>query len=347
MTIRKQVNRFWKVFLNEKKNLEKALLKQDHEEVKEIKKILDMYFEELCNCSLEIDEEDEIFEITFLPEQEKNAQLICTLLKDMAPMEVRANWVIHAALPPLSNKALNTLLRIKNQEYSADNFIVYYDIDTNNHCLNVEIYCDAFNEMEPNKAMEIAVYMLQLNIGEVALEAYINHIDILDARKSGNSSLLSHFYEMLLDIIEEQHWSEYKDAVSIYRAYKLDEAKTKDEVRKDMKMILTVHPLLIGEVLNEEYFTYHQFFDFGGEFGYVYYEHANHEAADAYVRQQLEKKLNELLYPLGVARSIGGAIGTKYAYIDLAIFDKEAFMKVLPKINNKLSVKLNYHSFEE
>lgn len=346
MSIKKQVKRFWKIFETERKNLEKALLEHNHEEVSEIKKILATYFEELCNCELDIEEEDGIFEITFLPEQEKNAQIICALLKQLAPDVVKTNWVIHSSLPPLSQKALNTVLRLNNQDYGADDFSVYYEIDTNNHCLDVEVYCDAFQAMEPNKAMEIAVYMIQLYIGEVALEAYINHIEVIDAKKSGNASLLSHFYEMLLDIIVEQKWSEYKDATSIYRAYKLEEEKIMEDVRKDMKMIFTIHPLMIGETLEGESFIANQFFDLGGEYGYLYYEHANSEVNDALVRQKLEQKLNELLYPIGVARSIGGAIGTKYAYIDLAIFDKQDFLKVLPKINEKLSIKLNYAPFE-
>lgn len=346
MSIKKQVKRFWKIFETERKNLEKALLEHNHEEVSEIKKILATYFEELCNCELDIEEEDGIFEITFLPEQEKNAQIICALLKQLAPDVVKTNWVIHSSLPPLSQKALNTVLRLNNQDYGADDFSVYYEIDTNNHCLDVEVYCDAFQAMEPNKAMEIAVYMIQLYIGEVALEAYINHIEVIDAKKSGNASLLSHFYEMLLDIIAEQKWSEYKDATSIYRAYKLEEEKIMEDVRKDMKMIFTIHPLMIGETLEGESFIANQFFDLGGEYGYLYYEHANSEVNDALVRQKLEQKLNELLYPIGVARSIGGAIGTKYAYIDLAIFDKQDFLKVLPKINEKLSIKLSYAPFE-
>lgn len=346
MSIKKQVKRFWGIFETERKNLEKALLEHNHEEVSEIKKILSTYFEELCNCELDIEEEDGIFEITFLPEQEKNAQIICALLKELAPEIVKTNWVVHSSLPPLSQKALNTVLRLNNQDYSADDFTIYYELDTNNHCLDIEVYCDAFQAMEPNKAMEIAVYMIQLYIGEVALEAYINHIEVIDAKKGGNASLLSHFYEMLLDIISEQKWSEYKDATSIYRAYKLEEEKISEEVRKDMKMIFTIHPLMIGETLEGESFIANQFFDLGGEFGYLYYEHARSEVNDALVRQKLEQKLNELLYPIGIARSIGGAIGTKYAYIDLAIFDKEDFLKVLPKINEKLSIKLSYAPFE-
>lgn len=346
MSIKKQIKRFWKIFVSEQKNLEKALLEKNTEEVEEIKKILSTYFEEFTNCSLEIEEEDGIFELTFLPEQEKNIQIITELLKKMAPKEVSKNWIIHSCLPPMSLKALNTVLRIKNQDYTAEDFIVYYDIDVKNHCLNVEIYCDAFSLMEPNKALEVGTYMLQLHIGETAFEGYINHIEVIDHKKEeGNRSNLAYFYEMLLDLVSEQKWVDYKEPTEVYRAFKLEEEKISDEVRKDMKMIFTIHPLMIAETLAGESFIASQFFDLGGEYGFLYYPHANSEVNDALIRQKLEKRLNELLFPMGIARSIGGAIGTKYAYIDLAIFDKEEFLKVLPLINAKLSIHLQYQEF--
>ena len=349
MTIRKQVKRFWKVFMEEKKNLEKALLEYDQEEVKEISKILSTYFEELCNCELEICEEDGIFELTFLPEMEKNAQIICALLKSMAPKENMENWVIHACLPPLSQRALNTILKIENDAYSSDDFIVYYDIDRTSRCMNLEIYCDAFKRMRAEKARDVAYYMLELFVGETAMEGYINHVEVLDVKKDMEHDcqvLLSDLFEVLMDTVEEEKWISYKDPTSIYRVYQVNENKLSEDVRKDMKVIFTMHSHLINEVLNDEYYICNQFFDFGGEYGYVYYEHENSEVNDSIVRQTLEKKLNELLYPLGIARSIGGAIGTKYAYIDLALFDKEAFIKALEKINAKLTIKLKYASFE-
>lgn len=348
MSIRKQAMRFWKIFLEEKRNLETALLNHNEQEIQEIKKILGTYFEELCNCELEVEEEDGVFELLLFPEQEKNAQIICSLLKQIAPPEVKQNWVIHACLPPLSKKALSTIVRIKEQDYGSDQFVVYYEIDDEGHFVDVKLYCDAFAHLDPNKATEIGLYMLQLNIGEIALEGYINVINVVDEKPTQEKACsLSSFFEVLLDIIEEKEWTMYEDVTSIYRAYHLSEEKIEETLRKDMKMIVTMHPLLMNEYLNDEYFIYHQFFDLGGEYGYLYYENEVKSAGDAYVRQTLEKNIHELLYPLGIARTIGGAIGTKYAYIDLAIFDKEAFLKALPKINNKLDVKLAYKSYEE
>lgn len=347
MSIKQQVKRFWKVFLEEKKNLEVALHHGQDAEVKEIVSILNTYFEEMSNASLEVGMDDDFYELTFLSGQDKNVQLVSALLKEMTPAVVKENWIINAYLPALSEKALHTVLKIQDKEYHPEDFIVYYTINEASKTFNIELYCDAFTVLDANKASEIAIYMMQLFVGECDLEAYIGDIQPCDVRKSGNAATLSDFYEVMNDIISEKDWPEYHDPTSIYRVYKLQESKAVSEVRKDMKMIFTVHPILISEVLNEEYVTYHQFYDIEGEFGYLYYKNSHGDQHDALYRQKLEKKLNELLFPHGIAKSIGGAIGSMYSYIDVAIYDKDEFLKALDKINDKLSIKLSYQSFEE
>ena len=347
MSIREQVKRFWRIFMEEKVNLEKALSQQKEQEINEIVKILNTYFEECSNSSLEVAISDDFYELTFHSGQDKNVQLVNALLKAFVPEEVNEKWIINAYLPPLSDKALNTVLRIKEQDYYPEDFSVYYDIDEANKSFHVSLYCGAFQYLEVNKANEIAVYMLQLFIGECALEAYIGTIDVITNERSGNVVVLPQFYELMIDIMEEKEWTNYHDPTTIYRVYSLKDEIDNKEVRRDMKMIFTVHPILISETLEGQLVSYHQFFDYGGEFGFLFYKNNTGNEADAIYRQQLEKKLNDLLFPAGIAKSIGGAIGTIYSYIDVAIYDKEAFIKALKKINEKLSIELSYQSFEE
>ena len=47
------------------------------------------------------------------------------------------------------------------------------------------------------------------------------------------------------------------------------------------------------------------------------------------------KEINDLLYPMSIARTMGGAIGMYYSYIDLAVFDRDGFAIALEKINEK------------
>ena len=56
-----------------------------------------------------------------------------------------------------------------------------------------------------------------------------------------------------------------------------------------------------------------EFKDCGGEYGYFYYEKLYEDEKEALVRQQLEKEINELLYEMSIARTMGGAVGIYYS----------------------------------
>ena len=76
--------------------------------------------------------------------------------------------------------------------------------------------------------------------------------------------------------------------------------------------------------------------------GYIY-----DDEKEALLRQQLEKQMNELLYDMSIARTMGGAVGVHYSYIDVAVFDVDGFDIVLEKIQEKMSFKLYYRSYLE
>ncbi len=50
---------------------------------------------------------------------------------------------------------------------------------------------------------------------------------------------------------------------------------------------------------------------------------------------------------MSIARTMGGAIGIYYSYIDVAIFDIDGFKIALEKLNEKLKFKIYYHPFLE
>ncbi len=347
MTIREQVKRFWQIFMGEQDNLEHALSHDHRDEISEIVKILSTYFEELCNCNLEVSIDDAFYEITFNSDGDKNAQYVCALMKKMAPESVRAKWIINAFIPPLSQKALNTILKVKDQEYTCDDFTIFYEVDKINRLINADVYCDAFTQLEPNKALEISMYLIKMFIGETEFEARMNTINAVDTLSDFEDQCpLTKFYEAIETIVETNKWVQYQDPTQIYMVYQLSESEPSQEVRKDMHMVMCGNPHMIAETLNDEYYIAESFYDWGGEFGYLYYEHEKTPAASIN-RQKLEKALNEILYDhSNIARSIGGAIGSKYAYIDLAIFDKPLFNKALEKIIAKTGIAFKYVTFE-
>ena len=349
MNSKHRVQSFWSYFLTIQEPLEAALRAQDQHEYKHLLNDINEHLKSVCGCKLEVElSETGFFEMTFATGGDKTAQLCSALLKKDAPKELSENWIINAFRPPLSERALNSYLQIQDKTVRGADFKVYYTIDDESKTVELKVYCEALLSLSDTQRENIVAYMLELFIGELELEARISRVEILEEESDEeNVCLLPNLYEDLCDIIVDQEWMEYHDPLSIYMAYKLDEKPVSETLRRDMKLIVTTNPQLQEGVLNKEYATCKDFADKGGEYGYLYYEKLYEDEKEALVRQQLEKEINDLLYPMSIARTMGGAIGIYYSYIDVAVFDRDGFGIALEKINEKMKFKIYYHSFLE
>ena len=66
--------------------------------------------------------------------------------------------------------------------------------------------------------------------------------------------------------------------------------------------------------------TCKDFADKGGEYGYLYYEKLYEDEKEALVRSSWKKRSMIYCIPMSIARTMGGAIGIYYSYIDLGGF---------------------------
>ena len=335
MNSKHRVHNFWSYFLTIQQPLETALREQDRHEYEHLLNDINEQLKTVCGCKLEVEmSETGFFEMTFATGGDKTAQLCSALLKKDAPQQLSENWIINAFRPPLSERALNSYLQLNGQTVRGADFKVYYTIEEESKTVELKVYCAALQGLEETNKESIVAYMLELFIGELEFEARISRVEILDAEiDEENVCLLAKIYTLSLH-----------DALPIY---KLDEKPVSETLRRDMKLIVTTNPQLQEEVLNKEYATCKDFADKGGEYGYLYYEKLYEDEKEALVRQQLEKEINDLLYPMSIARTMGGAIGMYYSYIDLAVFDRDGFAIALEKINEKMKFKIYYHSFLE
>lgn len=348
MYIKHRVQNFWKYFILNREELEHALRENDHHEITHLLQDLNEHLKTICACGMEVEMSDTgFYEMTFTPQGNKNAQFATALLKKDAPQALSEDWIINAVRPPLSERAIHTILRIKDKEVTGADFHVYYTINEISKTLDIKVYCEALKDVEEKRRESMVAFMLELFIGELEFEARISSIEIIDTpdEEAENFCLLPNLYEDIYDIIIDQDWMEYHDPLSIYMAYKLDEKPVSETLRKDMKLIVTTNPQLQEELLSDSYEMCKEFKDCGGEYGYFYYEKLYEDEKEALVRQQLEKEINELLYEMSIARTMGGAVGIYYSYIDVAVFDKDAFAIALAKINEKMNFKVYYQPF--
>ena len=348
MYLKHRVKNFWTYFMDNKIALEEALRHADQHEVSHYVQDLNEKLKTISACGMEVEmSETGFFELTFTSQGNKNSQFASALLKKDAPAELHEDWIINAVRPPLSERALYTVLRVKDKEIKGSDFHIYYTINETSKSIDLKVYCEALSLLDESRKENLVAYMLELFLGELEFEARVSSVEILDEpdQDAENFCLLPNLYEDLCDIIVDQDWVEYHDPLSIYMAYKLDEKPVSETLRKDMKLIVTTNPQLQEEVLTNTFDMCKEFNDCGGEYGYLYYEKLYNDEKEALVRQQLEKEINDLLYDMSIARTMGGAVGIYYSYIDVAIFDLDAFKIALEKINEKMTFKIYYQPF--
>lgn len=348
MSLKNSVILFWKEFLLRKDDIETSLYNRDVIAIGEYREQLQDMLSPFCNCILDLEYHDDFYEVTFDGGADKNTQYICELLKKLTPDSLIESWIINAYRQPLGERTNFMLLKVDGHIYYGKDFKVFFVVDKNRKCVDVKLYQSIFMDFDEQRAIDFAYYALRLFIGEVELESHIGDVKtIFEEEGEEEFCLLSDFYEVLCDIIISEEWVEYPDPTHIYSVYKVDEEPS-DKLRKDMTFITTTNTQLQEELLNQEYTSCKQMRNIGGEYGYLYYEPTQKKEDIALVRQQLEKELNHLLYDtLIVARTIGGALGTRYVYIDLCIYDKEIFFMALEKIQEKLPFMIYYKSFKE
>lgn len=348
MNLKDRVKHFWNEFMLQKDDLMIAIDENDQNEISRIVEYFNSLLKNITTYKMEVEKsETGFYEISFVTQGNKNAQFATTLLKKDAPKQLSEDFLIHAFHPPVSDNTMMKGFKIDDEIIYGSDLIVYYTILEECKMLDLRIYSEklkAFNEEQQNA---IAFSFVELFIGELELEARINSIEVIDEEDHDceNFAYLPNFFEDLCDIIYSNDWVEYHEPLSIYQVFKLNEDLKNDTLRNDMVLIMTTNPQLQIEVLNNVETMCHNFKAIGGEYGYLYYEKTYQDEKEALLRQQLEKQIDELFFDMSIAKTMGGALGKVYTYIDVAIYDKDLFMISLAKLNEKLPFTIYYNDF--
>lgn len=351
MSVLDNIKEFWQRFSDESDNLLQALQDRDFDRLSELLEGLSSECQAISGARLFIEDSVDQPELTLDAGPNKTSQLICQQMKKLAPSSVKHKWIINDVLQPLSQKAIEAQLQIKDSIYSLFDMTAFYQISETNQAFSVQVYCPGFSMIDnPEYKREMCIYLVELAVGQKVLEAYISSVDFLDVPENGVSFCnLTELYEVIMNTAEKNGWKDYKNPLEIYTVFKPHQDFAHDSLRKDMKLIFTTHPTLIEESLGEGKDVLLDFKDKDGEYGYIYFSNQFEGKDDALFRQELSRKIDALCAPLHCAKVIGGAIGKSYAYIDLAVFDKEMFEKVFKQVQEQLKdqVSIHYRTFEQ
>lgn len=345
MSVLNNIREFWQRFEDEQQDLQQALVQKDYDKINEILEGLNEEVNAISGCSFFVEDVSEDFEMTFDPGPNKTSQYLAQRLKMMAPEEVKKVWRINDSLQPLSQKAIEASVQIKDQIYTLADFFVFYTIHSENQTFETEIYCPGYSLIENDEyTKEMSMYLLELAIGQTDYEAYIGSVlPLTQPKESQNFCSLVDFYDKIQETIIKDHWKTYASPLEIYSIYQPNQDFAHDALRKDMKIIFTTHPLLVEETLGEKNDVLLDLKAKEGEYGYMYYSNPFSGKDNALFRQELSKQLDEEMSKLHLGKVIGGAMGKSFSYIDWIIFDQEGFLKAFEQIKKQLDAKVELH----
>lgn len=343
---------FWQIFVKNEEKLIEALNGKDYEGLSEILEKLNEFVYEMSGGRYFIEDEPDQLEMTFDAGPNKTSQYLCRLLKETAPESVAKKWIINAVLPPLSQKAIEAQVQIKDSVYTLTDFTVFYKVHSEQQTFECLLYCPGFSQIgNPEYKKEMAMYLIETSIGQLYYEAYISSIDALDVppKEKMDFCNLVDLFETIDKVVLKEHWKEYKSTTDIYSIYQPTEDLAKDSLRNDMKIILTTHPMLTEETLGQGQDVLLDLQSKGGEFGFMYYANPLQGKDNALFRQELSKKLDEQMNKVHAGTVIGGAMGKSYSYIDWIIYDKTEFTKAFEQLKKQVKdvVDLHYQPFFE
>lgn len=345
MSARTRAIEFWKEFEKVESQIKTYLSQENYDACMALIEPLDEMAYESFGAHFFVDNAYSDFELTWDTGPNKTIQYLTQMVCDLVPVSIRRSWILNASLPPLSQKAIQAQVQIKDQIYTLTDFMLFYTPEPNQQTWQCEIYCPGFSLItNTENKKEMSMYLLELALGQCAYEAYISRVDYLDAPKPERVFCnLVDAYETLMDHVDQNQWKTYASPLEIYSVYQPIQDFAHDSLRKDMKFIFTTHPLLIEETIEGQEDVLKDLEAKQGEFDYIYYNNLFNTREDALFRQELSKQVDEAFRKSESARVIGGAIGKSYSYIDCIVYDKQRFLKTFEQIKKQLDQKVKLH----
>ena len=244
MSVLTNIKAFWDRFQDEEPDLLSALKEKDYEKLMEVLKGLDEESYAISGAHFFVEDNFDQPEMTFDAGPSKTTQLICQQIKQLAPHEVKQTWIINDSLGPLSQKAIEAQIQIKDDIYTLFDFTCFYTIDQTSQTFQVKVYCPGFHLIDnPEHKREMCIYLVELAIGEKEFESYVNYVDFLDAPEADTSFCnLTDLFNVIDEEAEKNNWKVYKHPTDIYTVYQPHQDIAHDSLRRDMKIIFTTPP---------------------------------------------------------------------------------------------------------
>lgn len=333
-SLKERAENFWKVFLNKEEEIIELM---ETNKLAENFSVVESLFEVDMPFMLGKNKDGK-YELIFNPGGLKSRYFISDYFKRKMPLELKEKWIFYDMKPAMGMNSVQ--FSINGKTFLEEDFGILIDnIDREKKRVDITFICNKFFE-EEKKCEEMEQYNIIYNImdallGEAFVESYLGMIDIKKEESIEKVYTLNEFEKEMSNVIVQNNWDKNPKILDRYDSYKSSSNSSADDraLREDIIIGLSSNFNVIRGY-KEDGSEYEFMSNQGCTYGMIFYNNTKiSDEKKLSVRDILEKKLTDLPEYGDIFEIFGFATGIYNSYIDLIIYDIEAFYITLEKIN--------------
>ncbi|MDR2861874.1 MAG: hypothetical protein LBV07_04945, partial [Syntrophobacterales bacterium] len=225
--------------------------------------------------------------------------------------------------------------RMYGTNVNTDHVMVSAAPDEESKTADLRFYIKEWESLEEKDSYNAFYTLLDLSIGEALAHVCLNNVEKAEILEEGMFPLTELEQWMIDNLCED---GKIPDPAERYFGYEKtppdEEAAGDDLPRQDIFVGIAKYTPLLSCYDDGEDDCYQKFTDFGAKPVFLYYFYDNEADRNDILNERndlMDKLEEEVLGKLGSGREtgllLGGAMGENCAYIDLLLYDEEAFME--------------------
>ena len=144
MSVYENAQNFWEHFSSRQPEIEQALTSRDYPGLVRALEPVQESAMNLTGCGFFVEDAADQFEMTFDPGPNKTSQYLARYFTDLCPAEILKKWIVNPVLMPLSQKAVEAQVQIRDHVYTLMDFHVFYTVDQKAQTFQTRVYCPGY-----------------------------------------------------------------------------------------------------------------------------------------------------------------------------------------------------------
>ena len=326
---RERVADAWAAFEQNEREFRTMLDSEDRDEYADelVARCGDILRMALPDVAFELGFNGEKYDLILSPEGKRTQLFPLVYFQEHIPASVQKNWNVLVGRQP----SPNSVFHVGDYEISAEDVSVWVDMP-NDKRVSLTLYCEKLLSLlaeNGDRAWWMLSTLTDQTLGEVAAIDLIEGFNVIDKPKAEPSTTLAELPQILRDIDLNLNNDARELLDNSYLAYQLTPTKETDfDLRMDVYAGSSRLPIAINEYMRDESDMMDEYHAQGivpGFFVYLLPEGENDRQAVLDYRDELARKIGDKVGS-DAFLSIGGAVGTRYVYIDFMAWDLQAVL---------------------